>query len=177
VREYVEERAFIRVVVSLPQETFYSSGASVKASLLFLQKFTEQEQAEFDEKKAEARAEVEAKYRDEIAARVAAFEADIEAAKNDKQRRADLAKALKDYRREMDVKIDREARALLKERFAYCIFLYDAEKVGITATGEDDQNELYPNANVPSGVQKTCLELYREFCRHPESFLLEEEAA
>src|SRR5207244_1853942 len=53
VREYVEDRAFIRAVVSLPQETFYSAGASVKASLLFLQKFTEQEQAEFDKQKAE----------------------------------------------------------------------------------------------------------------------------
>ncbi len=40
VREFCEQRAFIRAVVSLPQETFYSSGASVKASLLFLQKFT-----------------------------------------------------------------------------------------------------------------------------------------
>ncbi len=34
VREFCENRAFIRAVVSLPQETFFSSGASVKASLL-----------------------------------------------------------------------------------------------------------------------------------------------
>src|SRR2546422_938692 len=88
VREYVEDRAFIRAVVSLPQETFYSAGASVKASLLFLQKFTEQEQAEFDKKKAEAQAEVETKYKDEIATRIAVLEADIAAAKNDKQRKA-----------------------------------------------------------------------------------------
>ena len=40
VREFCENRAFIRAVVSLPQETFVSSGASVKASLLFMQKFT-----------------------------------------------------------------------------------------------------------------------------------------
>ena len=176
VREYVEDRAFIRAVVSLPQETFYSAGASVKASLLFLQKFTEPEQVEFDKQKAETQAEVEAKYKDEITARVAAFEADIEVAKNDKQRKAELIKALRDYRREMDAKIKREARALLKERFAYCIFLYEAEKVGITATGEDDQNELYLNESIPSGIQKTCLELYREFRKHPENFLLEEAA-
>jgi type I restriction enzyme M protein len=48
VREYCEDRAFIRAVISLPQETFFSSGASVKASLLFLQKFTAKEKAEFD---------------------------------------------------------------------------------------------------------------------------------
>lgn len=171
VREYVEDRAFIRAVISLPQETFYSAGASVKASLLFLQKFTVKEQAEFNRKKAAARAEVEAKQRDEVTARIAAFEADIETAKGDKNRRADLAKALKEYRREMDAKIAREARALLKERFAYPVFLYDAEKVGITATGEADQNELYPNPNVPPGIQKTCVELYREFRKRPEGFL------
>jgi type I restriction enzyme M protein len=50
VREFCENRAFIRAVVSLPQETFYSSGASVKGSLLFLQKFTVEEQADFDAK-------------------------------------------------------------------------------------------------------------------------------
>ncbi len=177
VREYVEDRAFIRAVISLPQETFYSAGASVKASLLFLQKFTEQEQAEFDEKKVQARTEVEAKHQDEIAERIATFEADIEAAKNDKQRRAELTKALKDYRRSMEAKIAREARALLKERFAYPVFLYEAEKVGITATGEDDQNELYPNANVPHDVEKTALGLYREFRKNPEVFFFTEDAA
>jgi type I restriction enzyme M protein len=36
VREFCEDRARILAVVSLPQETFYSAGASVKASLLFL---------------------------------------------------------------------------------------------------------------------------------------------
>ena len=46
-----------------------------------------------------------------------------------------------------------EARALLKVRFDYPIFLYEAEKVGITATGEPDANELYPNANMPAGMK------------------------
>ena len=87
-----------------------------------------------------------------------------------------MKKALRDYRREMDAKIKREGQALLKERFAYCIFLYEAEQVGITATGEEDQNELYLNASVPSGIHQTCLELYREFRRNPEDFLFEEAA-
>src|SRR5262249_31243623 len=56
VREFCENRAFIRAVVSLPQETFFSSGASIKASLLFMQKFTIKEQAEFDAKQAKAHA-------------------------------------------------------------------------------------------------------------------------
>jgi type I restriction enzyme M protein len=141
VREYVEDRAFIRAVVSLPSETFLSSGASVKASLLFLQKFTEKEQREFDKKKKQAQAEIEAKYAPEIAEKVADFQARIESGWDDKKLSADLRKQLRLYERTMQTTIVAEARALVKNRFDYEIFLYEAEKVGITATGEDDQNE------------------------------------
>jgi type I restriction enzyme M protein len=67
VREFVEDRAFLRAVISLPLETFFSSGASVKASILFLEKFSDKEQIKFDKLKAAARAEIENKYADEIA--------------------------------------------------------------------------------------------------------------
>jgi type I restriction enzyme M protein len=83
-----------------------------------------------------------------------------------------LTKELKTYQREMRIKIDREARTLLKERLDYPIFLYDAGKVGITATGEEDQNELYPNSNVPQGGEMTALELFQEFRKHPEALLI-----
>lgn len=43
VREFVEARARILLVVSLPVEVFASAGASVKSSIVFLQKFTEEE--------------------------------------------------------------------------------------------------------------------------------------
>ena len=54
------------------------------------------------------------------------------------------------------------------------IFLYEAEKVGISATGEPDANELYPNDNMPAGMtaEDTCLEVYRKFLDAPQSFLL-----
>ena len=101
VREFCENRAFIRAVVSLPQETFFSSGASVKASLLFLQKFTEPEQADFDAKQAEAGAEVKARYADAMAAETARIETAIAAAKEarDAERRKALQKELADYRK------------------------------------------------------------------------------
>ncbi|HHU16138.1 MAG TPA: hypothetical protein GXZ62_13230, partial [Lentisphaerae bacterium] len=67
-----------------------------------------------------------------------------------------------------------ETRALLKERFPYPIFLYEAEKVGITATGEQDQNELYPNDNLPPEVTRTAVELYQDFRRDPTPFFIEE---
>ena len=45
--------------------------------------------------------------------------------------------------------------------------MYEAEKVGISATGEEDENELYPNDSQPADCAMTCLELYREFLDDP----------
>ena len=78
--------------------------------------------------------------------------------------------------KKMAIVIATEARVLLKERFPYPIFLYEAEKVGITATGEQDQNELFPSDNLPAGITKTCLELYQEFRHDPTPFFLTEAA-
>jgi len=172
VREFTENRAFLRAVVSLPQETFVSSGASVKCSLLFLQKFTEEEQQRFDETYATAKTEIEARYADEIKAEQERLESEIEAVKQakDSEQRKALQKELKGYLKAMEVRQIVEARQLLKERFDYPIFMYEAEKVGISATGEEDQNELYPNDRQPAECDKTCLEWYREFLTDPNAF-------
>lgn len=172
VREFTEYRAFLHAVVSLPQETFVSSGASVKCSLLFLQKFTEEEQQKFDETYATAKAEIKARYADEIKAERERLESEIEAAKKtkDAEQRLSLQRDLKDYLKVMEVRQIVEARQLLKERFDYPIFMYEAEKVGISATGEEDQNELYPNDRQPADCEKTCLEWYREFLANPSGF-------
>ncbi|OEV02548.1 hypothetical protein AN218_33255 [Streptomyces nanshensis] len=61
-REYVEDRAKIIAVVSVPQEVFASSNATVKTSLLFLQRFTDEEEHQFAELRAEATKEVEQTY-------------------------------------------------------------------------------------------------------------------
>ena len=79
--------------------------------------------------------------------------------------------------KELTETIRQEARALLKERFDYPIFMYEAAKVGISATGEADQNELYPNDNPPPDLEATCLELYRQFRRDPERFFVTGPAA
>ena len=174
VREFTEDRAFIRAVVSLPQETFFSSGASVKASLLFLQKFTDEEKGDFNAIRANAEKEVRDEYAPQIKKETGRLQAEIDEAQKSRnaERKKAVQKKLKDYEKRIEEQIRREARALLKERFAYQVFLYEAEKVGITATGEEDQNELYPNRNLPPGLEKSCLELYREFRRDPETFFL-----
>ncbi|MEX1666011.1 N-6 DNA methylase [Zhongshania arctica] len=178
VREFTEARAFLRAVVSLPQETFVSSGASVKCSLLFLQKFTEEEQQQFDEVYAAAESEIKAHYADEIKTERERLESEIEAAKQakDTEQRKGLQMELKGYLKEMEVRQTAEARQLLKKRLDYPIFMYEAEKVGISATGEDDQNELYPNDRQPADCEKTCLEWYREFIANPGAFAVAEGA-
>lgn len=179
VREFCEDRAYIRAVVSLPQDTFISSGASVKASLLFMQKFTEKEKADFGKKKAAALAEARAKRKPEIDRETVRLEAEIDVAKKTRQpdRRKKAQAELRNLLRTAEEHIKVEARALLKERFAYPVFLYEAEKVGITATGEKDQNELYPNPDNPPSVGRTCLESYQEFRKRPDAFLAEGEEA
>jgi type I restriction enzyme M protein len=175
VREFCEDRAFIRAVVSLPPETFISSGASVKASLLFMQKFARKEQADFDAKMAAANKEIREKFAPEITKRTQELEAGIEKAKDvrDVDRRKALQRELHDYHREMEKRTESESRALLKERFPYPIFPYEAEHVGITATGDTDRvpNELVPNEFQPEDVEETTLELYQRFRADPKPFL------
>jgi type I restriction enzyme M protein len=172
VREFTENRAFLRAVVSLHQDTFMSSGASVKCSLLFLQKFSEKEQQHFDDTYAAANKEIEIKYADEIMAEQVRLDTAVEKAKRakDAEQRKVLQKELKGYMKEMEARHIAEARQLLKERFDYPIFMYEADKVGISATGDEDDNELYPNAKQPESCTKTCLEWYREFLADPEGF-------
>lgn len=174
VREFTEDRAFLRAVVSLPQETFTSSGASVKCSVLILEKFTAKEAGRFEQTRAKALADTTAKYQPEVDATHARLEKEIAAAKAAKDR--DKISALRKERADFDKKtaetIATESRALLKQRFDYPVFLYEAEKVGISATGEPDLNELYPNDRVPPGIEKTCLELYREFRKDPAPFFV-----
>ena len=179
VREFTEDRAFLRAVVSLSQDTFISSGASVKCSILFLEKFTEEEETRFNTVRNKARHDITKKHQPKIKEEHARLAAAMAAAKEAKDRTklAELRKDLSAFDKLMADTIARESRALLKQRFDYPVFLYEADKVGISATGDPDLNELYPNDRLPSGVEKSCLELYREFRKDPEPFFVRGRAA
>jgi len=170
VRQFVEDRAFLLAVISLPQETFVSSGASVKCSLLFLRKFDEKEQRLYEAKSSQIKASVDAKYVQEIEGRRTTVTLSMNSAK-DKASRVALQKELRDYLANIEEVKVAEVRRTLKEEFNYPIFMYEAEKVGITATGEDDDNELYPNDGQPKESVKTCLDWYRDFVLNPGAFL------
>lgn len=179
VRAFTEDRAFLRAVVSLSQDTFISSGASVKCSILFVEKFTEEEQQRFDAARSKALHETRKKHQPAIDKEHARLESAMEEAKKAKDRAklAELRKELAAYDKQMEDTITTEGRALLKQRFDYPVFLYEAEKVGISAIGEPDLNELYPNDRVPAGLEKTCLELYQDFRKDPAPFFVHGPAA
>ena len=47
VREYFEGRAKIILICSIPQDVFIAAGATVKPSLVFFKRFTEEEEKEY----------------------------------------------------------------------------------------------------------------------------------
>lgn len=160
-----------------------------------MQKFTEKEKVEFATVKSSVLVEVEEKYskrKSELQTiiskqnytqkdflphnkqshnKIQKDEAAGEAKDANVKLREEKKTAKKVLKKLEDV-IAKETRTLLKERFKYLIFMYEAEHVGITATGEDDYNELYPNNNMPKDIEKTCLELHQEYCKNPEVFKL-----
>ena len=66
VREYFEGRAKIILICSIPQDVFIAAGATVKPSLVFLKRFTEDEENEYKKCVEEAKKEVTAIHQSEI---------------------------------------------------------------------------------------------------------------
>ena len=59
VRELFEGMAKIILITSIPQDVFVASGATIKPSILFFKKFTEEEKEKYEETKGKARTQVE----------------------------------------------------------------------------------------------------------------------
>ncbi len=66
VREYIESKANILFIVSLPNDVFVSSGAAVKSSIMFFQKKTESEENLYLNVLSEERASIESRYEDTL---------------------------------------------------------------------------------------------------------------
>ncbi len=63
IREYVESKAKIILITSIPQDVFIASGATVKPSLLFFKKFTEEEAKAWKRVTDKAKKDIELKYK------------------------------------------------------------------------------------------------------------------
>jgi len=136
-REYFESRAKILLIVSLPQDIFISSGATVKTSLVFFKKFTEEEAKTYEAIKTEATKEIEAKYKDEvepIEAKLKLRGKEAPSKEEKKELRAKLKGILS--------KIESEIKEQIKEKFDYVIPISDIKEAGITSTGAKGENQL-----------------------------------
>lgn len=139
IRDFVESKAKILLVVSIPQDVFIASGATVKPSLLFFKKFTEEEAEQYKAIQVAAQADAEKPYKDELA--------DI-AAKLAKRGKEALSKEekkqLQSRQKEIQAAIETETKKLVKERFDYQIPIAEVQKAGISTTGAPIENELEP---------------------------------
>lgn len=128
VRDYFESEAKILLITSIPQDVFIASGATIKPSLLFFKRFTEEERKQYAEAKNKAAKAVDKEFEPQVK------EIEIKYA-NDKKAKT---KALK----EIEVKKETEIKEKTKELFNYEIPIVQVEKAGITTTGAKCENEL-----------------------------------
>lgn len=139
VRDFVESKAKILLIVSIPQDVFMAAGATVKPSLLFFKKFTKNEAEEYNRIYIQASHEVEAKYDEEMT------DIDAKLAKRGKEALSkDEKKSLRARKKELVALIENEIKALVKERFDYVIPIAEVQKAGISTTGAKIENELEP---------------------------------
>lgn len=141
VREFVEGKAKILLIVSIPQDVFIASGATVKPSLLFFKKFTQEEAAEYEKIKKAATKTVNAQYADELAS------IDEQLSKRGKDALPkEEKKVLNAKKKAINEQIDSEIKAKVKEKFDYEIPIAEVQKAGISTTGAAIENELIPLA-------------------------------
>lgn len=132
VRHYVEGRAKIVLVVSLPTDVFMAAGANVKPSILFLKKFTLEEAGQY--RQAQVAAQESAEQRHQL-------ELDTLQAKI-KKADADNKKKLRAKMRKLKAQIKDEANEQLKSTFDYEVLMAKVDKAGINSIGGECENEL-----------------------------------
>ncbi|NUM32679.1 MAG: N-6 DNA methylase [Bacteroidetes bacterium] len=136
IRDYVEGKAKILNITSIPQDVFIASGATVKPSLLFLKKFTDTETEQYNTIVANGNAELDIKYLPLIEALETEYNAKAkEQKKADKKEYTEALKKL-ELQRQEDLKL------IIKDKFDYEIAIVEVEKAGITSTGAECENEL-----------------------------------
>nr|QGT49760.1 restriction endonuclease subunit M [uncultured Candidatus Melainabacteria bacterium] len=147
VRDYFESEAKILLITSIPQDVFIASGATIKPSLLFFKRFTEEEKQQYLKIKTQVEAEIQKDVKIEL-------DKWFEIEKNkilllklpQKKALATLNVLEKQYNRtlekEFQNKMDTIGKDRIKELFNYEIPIVQVEKAGITTTGGKCENEL-----------------------------------
>ena len=132
VREYFEGKAKLILICSIPQDVFIKAGATVKPSLVFMKKFTDEEEKQYRSVVRKARNTVDAKYAPEIKELNDAYE------RKEIKHKSVYNSKLK----EIETKKQEEMKPLIKKGFDYPIPIAKVDKAGITTTGGECDNEL-----------------------------------
>ena len=141
VREYFEGRAKIILICSIPQDVFIAAGATVKPSLVFFKRFTEEEEKQYSECAKQAQDEKRAEKQSQI------DELNAEKEKlSDSKSREDKArvKAIQKQLALIEEQIIEEAKPRVKELFDYEIPIALVNDAGITTTGAVSENNELP---------------------------------
>jgi len=131
VREYFEGKAKIILICSIPQDVFIAAGATVKPSLVFFKRFTEEEELQYLGAKTKAENEVRQKY----IGKINALQERIIAEKSKKLKSKAVILMAEKELRDLEKDIIEEAKPLTKEYFDYEIPIAMVEDAGITSTG------------------------------------------
>ena len=141
VREYFEGRAKIILICSIPQDVFIAAGATVKPSLVFFKRFTEEEEKQYSECVKQTQNEKRAEKQFQI------DELNAEKEKlSDSKTREDKAR-VKAIQKQLDLieeQIIEEAKPRVKELFDYEIPIALVNDAGITTTGAVSENNELP---------------------------------
>ena len=146
VRDYVEGKAKILNITSIPQDVFIASGATVKPSLLFLKKFNIQEAKQYDQLKNAVTEEVNKTYENEVNSIKIQLDNTKSMIKSSmkKEEVKKLNKGLVEKLKRVLIQIDDEIRKNLKVRFNYLVPVVEVEKAGVSSTGASIENDLLP---------------------------------
>lgn len=133
VRDYVESKAKILLVTSIPKDVFIASGASVKPSLLFFKKFTIEEEKEYKTIVEVVENNVKTQYTKQLYKLTDELKNKILI--TDK-------KDLKNKLKKLEEKMASEIKIQIKKYFNYQIPVTEVKKAGISPTGAKIENEL-----------------------------------
>lgn len=141
VRDFVESRAKILLITSIPQDVFIASGATVKPSLLFFKKFTEEEAKQWKSVSAKAEKNIHKQYEPKTKPILAKLEWKGKETPSNEEK-----KKLRTELKQIEETMLLEIKAQIKKEFNYQIPIAEVEKAGISSTGSQIENELDPLA-------------------------------
>ena len=148
VREYFEGKAKIILICSIPQDVFVAAGATVKASLVFFKRFTQEEEEQYAAVTRRAREEVRVSYEGEIFELTGELSMLNEKAKDKSRDKAEIRMKIREITKRLaaiENAIIEKAKPLVKEYFDYEIPIAMVEDAGITSTGaKSTNNQLTP---------------------------------